>query len=201
MAFFDKRREVKQRFRRRDLLWVLAYPLYQLIGTFRHEASHAVAAVLQGARMEEFVFWPTSLESGFRWGYVSYSGSTNWVTTAAPYPCELATFLVFFAICTRFRFRRHWVWVNLVVIGLVSPLVNTAYNYANGLRGSGDVARLLQELPAGLVHGYFAATMVIYVVGLFLVLRPGPRVVDDHPTGGSKPPGGLPSTEGRVGSG
>ena len=169
--------EVKQRLHRRDLIWILAYPLYQLIGTFRHEASHALAAVLQGATLERFVFWPTSFDSSFRWGYVSYSGSTDWVTTAAPYLCDLATFLVFFAICTRIRFRRHWVWVNLVALGLVSPLVNSAYNYVNGLRGRGDVATLLVELPEGLVHGFFAVTIVIYVVALLFILWPRAKVV------------------------
>ncbi len=75
-------------------------------------------------------------------------------------------------ICTRIRFRRHWVWVNLVIIGLVSPIVNTAYNYVRGLMGSGDVARLLEELPDPAVHAYFAVTVCLYLIGLFLVLRP-----------------------------
>jgi hypothetical protein len=162
---------------RRDLLWVFAYPLYQLIGTFRHEASHALAAVLQGATLERFVFWPTWSESSFRWGYVSWSGSTNWVTTAAPYLCDLATFVVIYLVCTRLRFRRHWVWVNLVAIGEISPLINSAYNYLNGLRGSGDVGWLLETLPGLVVHTWFAVTLAVYVVGLFLTLRPKPLPV------------------------
>jgi len=160
--------------RRRDLLWILAYPLYQLIGTFRHEASHTLAAVLQGASLEEFVFWPTWAGSSLRWGYVSWSGPTNWVVTAAPYLCDLATFALFYLICTQWRFRRHWVWVNLVAIGLISPLVNSGYNYLNGLRGGGDVAQLLQTLGGPTVHGYFVATLAGYALGLFLTLRPRP---------------------------
>jgi len=161
-------------FRRSDLLWILAYPLYQLIGTFRHEASHALVALLQGASIEEFVFWPTWSGSTYRWGYVSWSGSTNWVALAAPYLCDLVTFALFYLICTRWRFRRHWVWVNLVAIGLISPLVNSAYNYSNGLRGGGDVAQLLQELRGPAVDGYFAATLAVYALGLSLTLRPRP---------------------------
>jgi hypothetical protein len=157
---------------RRDLLWVFAYPLYQLIGTFRHEASHALAAVLQGATLKQFVFWPTWSGSSFRWGYVSWSGSTNWVTIAAPYLCDLATFVVFYLVCTRLRFRRHWVWVNLVAMGLISPLVNSAYNYVNGLRDTGDVGRLLGPLPEPVVHTYFAVTLAVYLAGLILTLRP-----------------------------
>jgi hypothetical protein len=163
---------VKHQFHRRDLLWILAYPLYQLVGTFRHEASHALAAVLQGATLERFVFWPTWTESTFRWGYVSWSGPSNWLTVAAPYLCDLATFALFFAVCTRLRLRRHWVWVNLVVVGMVSPLVNSAYNYLNGVRGGGDVAALLQRLPPLAVHGYFVVTLAAYALGLFFTLRP-----------------------------
>jgi hypothetical protein len=29
-----------------DLLWLLAYPIYQIIGTIRHEGSHALAGLL-----------------------------------------------------------------------------------------------------------------------------------------------------------
>jgi len=166
--------EGEHRLRRWDLLWILAYPLYQLIGTFRHEASHALAAVLRGASIEEFVFWPTWTGSGMRWGYVGWSGPTNWVTLSAPYLCDLATFALFYLICTRLRFRRHWVWVNLVAIGLISPLVNSGYNYLNGLRDGGDVAQLLQILGGPAVHGYFAATLAVYALGLFLTLRPRP---------------------------
>ena len=163
---------MKHRLHRGDLLWILAYPVYQLLGTFRHEASHAFVALLQGATLERFVSWPTWTESTFRWGYVSWSGPTNWVAVAAPYLCDLATFALFFAICRRVRLRRHWVWVNLVAVGMVSPLVNSAYNYLNGVRGGGDVATLLQRLPRLVVHGYFVITLAAYALGLFLTLRP-----------------------------
>lgn len=156
----------------RDLLWILAYPLYQLIGTFRHEASHAFVAVLQGARIREFVFWPTSTGSNFSWGYVSWSGSTDWVATAAPYLCDVATFAALFVVCTRLRFRRHWVWVNLVAVGLVSPLVNSAYNYVTGLRGRGDVAALLGELWSPGVHCLFAVTLLGYLAALAWTVWP-----------------------------
>jgi hypothetical protein len=157
---------------RKDLLWLLAYPLYQLIGSLRHEASHALVAVLQGAMIEEFVFWPSFTGSAFRWGYVGWSGSTSWVATAAPYLCDLATFALFFVLCTRWPRSRHWLWVNLVAVGLVSPLVNSAYNYAVGLRGRGDVAALVQELSCPAVHCYFAMTLLLYAVGLVWTLWP-----------------------------
>jgi len=163
---------MKHHLHRKDLLWILAYPLYQLIGSFRHEASHALVAVFQGARVQEFVFWPSFTGSAFRWGYVNWSGSTNWVTTAAPYLCDLVTFALFFVICARWPLRRHWVWVNLVATGLVSPLANSAYNYLNGLRGRGDVAQLLYELPGAAVQTFFAVTLALYALGLVWTLWP-----------------------------
>lgn len=163
---------MKQRLARRDLLWLLAIPLYVLIGTLRHELSHAIVALLLGGQIERLVFWPTWSETGFRWGYVVWYGRVALVVTVAPYLCDLAMFALFFVICKRIRFRRHWVWVNLVIIGLISPLLNSAYNYVRGLMGSGDVARLLGELPDPAVHAYFAVTLCLYVIGLFLVLRP-----------------------------
>ena len=167
---------MKQRLARRDLVWLLATPLYILIGTLRHELSHAIVALLLGAQIEKFVFWPTWSDTGFRWGYVVWYGRVALIVTAAPYLCDLATFLLFFVICTRIRFRRHCVWVNLVIIGLISPLVNTAYNYVRGLMGSADVARLFGELPDPAVHAYFAVTLCLYFIGLFLVLRPKARL-------------------------
>ena len=58
-----------------DLLWIAAAPLYLLIGTARHEGSHALVALMEGAKVAKFVFWPT--ERG--WGYVLFPpGSVTW---------------------------------------------------------------------------------------------------------------------------
>jgi hypothetical protein len=38
---------------KRDMLWILAYPIYQIIGTIRHEGSHALVALLEGARVTD----------------------------------------------------------------------------------------------------------------------------------------------------
>lgn len=41
-----------------DLLWLLAYPLYQIIGTIRHEASRALMAWLEGSAFTNLCFGP-----------------------------------------------------------------------------------------------------------------------------------------------
>ena len=160
------------KFRLSDLLWALAYPVYQILGTLRHEASHALVGILQGAEITEFVFWPSVNEYGFYWGYVGYSGGeTNWLFLAAPYFVDVLTFLVFFSICMWLRFRHKWVWLNLIVIGMISPLVNSFYNYWGSEGSSNDVGRLFAELPRQLIHGYFIITLSLYVMGLLLVVR------------------------------
>lgn len=152
--------------RRKDLWWILAYPLYQLIGTLRHEASHALVAVMQGARITEFVVWPTQ---GY-WGYVNWEGSVTLAVTAAPYICDLLTFMLFFAGCMALDFgKRRWIWINGIALGIISPLVNSAYNYWGGLGSPNDVGKLLKAMESAIVHGYFWLTMGVYMVGLILV--------------------------------
>src|SRR5690242_19390678 len=90
-----------RRLRRADLLWVLALPVYQLIGTVRHEAFHAVVAAAEGARITRFVAWPSVYEHQFLWGYIIWQGRTDVLVTIAPYLGDLLTFAVFFVVVTR----------------------------------------------------------------------------------------------------
>jgi hypothetical protein len=159
-----------------DFLWLLAYPLYQCIGSLRHEASHAVVGWLEGATITAFVFWPTLDQHwGVGWGYVGFSGPRSWLTSAAPYAADLSTFGLFFWLCMRVRFPCRWLWLNAVIVGLISPLVNTAYNYRGAPGGTNDVGYLLQVLPPLAVHAYFALTMVLYGMGIWVVSKRAPR--------------------------
>ncbi len=158
-----------------DLLWILAYPIYQIIGTFRHEASHAMVAWLEGVQIEKFVVWPSIHKKwGFMWGYVRWDGETSWATLAAPYFFDLITYLIFFVVCMRFLFPRRWLWVNAIAIGLISPFINSIYNYWGGLSSMNDIGKLLLVLPANIVHLYFILTLLGYLVGLVIVLRSSP---------------------------
>lgn len=156
----------------RDLVWLLAFPAYQLIGTVRHEGSHALAALAEGARVTKFVFWPTYDLGRFYWGYVTWSGRTDQLVAAAPYLADLLTFAIFYLVCTRVRIRRHWLWVNLYVIGLVSPLINSAYRYASSFFRSGDLTGIFAVLPPAAVHAYFILTIAFYAALLFRLQRP-----------------------------
>jgi hypothetical protein len=154
--------------KRKDFLWILAYPVYQTIGTIRHEGSHALAAMAEGAKVTKFVFWPNFDLGNLRWGYVNWDGSTTWFTTAAPYFCDLITFFVSLLVILEVKPRRRWLWFNVLIIGVVSSLVNSAYNYFGGLRGSfDDVGELLRVLNPVAVHLYFAVTLVLYAWGIY----------------------------------
>lgn len=169
--------------RKRDLLWLLAYPLYQIIGTIRHEASHALVAWLQGADIVKFTILPGIHENGrFYWGYVVWrGGQVNWLTTAAPYLCDLLTFALFFALCMTWVTSHRWLWLNAAILGMASPWLNSLYSYTSGLIwGRNDAEKLLKALPDGAVHAYFVLTLAGYLTGLWVVLthsrmaRPAP---------------------------
>jgi hypothetical protein len=154
--------------KRKDLLWLLLYPVYQTIGTIRHEGSHALAAMAEGAKGTEFVFWPSFSNGKFYWGYVGWEGSTTWFSMAAPYFCDLSIFFVTLLIILEAKPRRKWLWLNILIIGMLSPLVNSAYNYCGGLAGHlNDVGKLLRDLNPVAVHLYFVLTLLLYAWGLY----------------------------------
>jgi len=159
-----------RRLRPADLVWSLAYPAYQIIGTIRHEGSHALAVWLEGGRVAKFVFWPT-WDRQFYWGYVSWSGRADWLVSAAPYFADLLTFAVFYLICSRVRFRRHWLWLNLYAVGLLSPLVNSGYRYVSHFFRPGDLDTVLKAVPSPYVHAYFILTLALYVAALVRLQR------------------------------
>jgi hypothetical protein len=157
--------------KKQDLLWLLASPIYLTIGTIRHEAGHALAAMWQGAEITEFVFLPGLRDGELYFGYVRWmGGDTNWLTTAAPYFLDLLTFSLCFALCYFGRFKRHWLWLNLAILGIISPLINSGYQYFKpGLGMEGDIGWLLGNLPTNWVHGYMITTIALYLTGLLLV--------------------------------
>lgn len=145
--------------KKKDLLWLLAYPVYQIIGTLRHEGSHALAAMAEGIEIGELVFWPNTNLGSFGWGYVFYYGHPTWFATAAPYFCDLITVFIALLITLVAKPRPRWLWLNILIIGVLSPFINSVANYGNGvLRGRGDVGELLGTLDPVAVHLYFALT-------------------------------------------
>jgi hypothetical protein len=153
--------------KRKDLLWILAYPVYQIIGTIRHEGSNALAATAEGVEVKKFVFWPNVDLEHFSWGYVSWYGHPTWFVTAAPYFCDLVTFFIALLIILEAKPRPRWLWINILIIGMLSPFINSLSNYIGGLSGPNDVGKLLSNLDPIAVHLYFALTFAFYAWGLY----------------------------------
>ncbi len=153
-----------------DFLWLLAVPIYVLLGTIRHEGSHALMAWWEGASITKFVFWPSWGLGTFQWGYITYDGTTGWLTLAAPYFCDALIFIVAAILLSKIVFP-HWAALNIFIIGMVSPFVNSAYQYVRGIMGVGDVANLLVALPLWVINAYFLVTLAVYVLVGWRVFR------------------------------
>src|SRR5262249_16663660 len=96
MAPADYATQPVWRMRLLNLWWLAGYPISQTIGPIRHEGSHALLATVEGADVTTFVVYPQTDLGRFTWGYTEWTGSTSWVTTAAPYLCDLLWFVGFF---------------------------------------------------------------------------------------------------------
>jgi len=157
-----------------DALWLLALPVYLVIGTARHELSHALVAAMQGARIFEIQVLPSIRpEGGFAFGCVNHSDvHLQWVVDAAPYLCDVLFFVIFFAICRLATRTPRWLWINCFIIGLLSPGINTAYNYSKLFWASrGDVNDLVSVFPSVLIHAVFLPALAVFAAGIWFVLR------------------------------
>ena len=157
---------------RTDLLWLLLYPLYQIVSTIRHEGGHALAATLEGAHVTRFVFWPSVNEGKFYWGYAQWQGQASWFSLAAPYFIDLLTAALALLLLWRLARPPRGLWLNIGILGLLSPLVNSGYNYLGAwFSSANDVARLQELLPPALVHLYFGLTLPAYAAAIWAALR------------------------------
>ncbi|MBU0732278.1 M50 family metallopeptidase [Patescibacteria group bacterium] len=163
--------EQKNRFQKKDAWWILAYPFYQIIGTIRHEGSHALAAMCESVKIEKFVFWPSFVNGKFNWGYVTWTQEVSWLVIAAPYLCDLAWFAAFFILLKKIKIKHHWIWINLLIIGLLSPLLDMLWNYFRLVLGRGDIFKLLGALPDFSVHIFFIGTIIMFSVGIYSIAR------------------------------
>jgi hypothetical protein len=112
-------------------------------------------------------------ELGFYFGYVVHSGESNSLTDGAPFLSDvllaLAAFLWSRSLRVGSRLR-----LAVILLGIVSPLMDLAYNYQGGLwRPGTDVWNLLQQLPAVPVHAFFVLSFVGAVAALRSLRPPG----------------------------
>jgi hypothetical protein len=156
-----------------DLWWLLGWPIYQLLGTARHELSHAVVAALQGARITKIEIFPSFQPDGFLWGYVAWTGGhTNALAISAPYLCDIAVFLLFLPLCMFVTRMPRWLWINCFILGLLSPFIDTAANYSKLFRrSSGDVNELVSQYSPFAMHSLFLTVMIFFLAGIRFAWR------------------------------
>jgi hypothetical protein len=156
-------------------LLLLMWPIYQIIGTARHELSHAVMARWQGATITGIHVLPSWRPgAGLYWGSTSWSGGhTTWLVGAAPYFYDLLTALLFTWICSRLIRRNWWLWFHCWAFGLWSPLLNSACAYLFGIRPASrnDVASVMRSAPKELVHLWFIVTLAFYAFAVWSSAR------------------------------
>ncbi len=150
----------------RGLLWALAWPALILLNAPLHEASHALAGLAGGQRIVEFQAWQLA------GNYVRFGGTVGWPVVAAPFFRDLALFVPAAAILSRLSPRRRGPWMGLFMAGMLVPLWDTTLEYVGVFVGrSTDVAKLFGMLGPGIVHAWFAISLLAYLLVTALVLR------------------------------
>jgi hypothetical protein len=142
------------------------------VSTARHEASHALMAWLEGAHVDEVRLLPgIDAQLGFYFGRVlRHGGNPTWLTGAAPI-LSAAAMLVAYFFWTRKPRPRGLVRTAVILVCLVSPFVDLAWNYSKAFwRPTSDAARLLNEAPNLAVHGFFICSLALAVL-LLMSLR------------------------------
>ena len=120
-----------------------------------------------GGRIIDFSVLPSS----GRMGNVDVvGGSPEWLWVAAPYLCDVLTFVIGYIWASKIQPARRWLFINIVVVLLLSPLVNSAYNY-RGIGAANDVGYLAAKLGPKPVHIFFISALILYAAGIARIIR------------------------------
>ncbi len=135
--------------------------------TIRHEASHAAAALYQGAEIKTINLLPgIHAELGFYFGYVEHTGNVTWLTASAPFLADILLLILGFILLWKITHENHW-FIYIVIFAIISPLADLIYAYQSGLWRKGtDVANLFQEIANWSVHLFF---LILITLGLLLL--------------------------------
>lgn len=132
------------------LVQALLYPVYQTVGTLKHEGAHALAAMVDGRGIDRFVFWPQRDLGFFTWGYVLYRFDILPLPRYVhlmPYYVDAALFIVGLALLTEVDWYAVPVFwcVTTCIIFIALPVVDLFYNLGKwAIYGTGDFAQAYQ---------------------------------------------------------
>lgn len=132
------------------VIHIILYPLYQIIGTLKHEGAHALGAKRQGLRIVEFKYLPSRIDGRWYWGYVRFTGEANKTTLLMPYYVDATLFFGgIIAFMNREEFwaqRTAWL-LPCMILTLALPIVDVIYNLGKWLFGNrGDFAKAFKDL-------------------------------------------------------
>ncbi|NSW53738.1 MAG: hypothetical protein HPY85_14650 [Anaerolineae bacterium] len=158
---------------KKDSHWLYALPIYLLINSLRHQIANVIAVLLTGGRLTRFTLLPDFSPAGWlRFSNIQWVGGEEWLILAAPYVADLITFVVFFLLLQRKVVQKRWLFINLLILGLLSPVFNSAYDYFSTVFVATDVSRIISHMPyEELVHLYFVLTLSFYVMAIQYLLQ------------------------------
>lgn len=156
-----------------NLSWLLGLPVYILINSLRHEISNAFMVWLTNGKLLHFSFLPGFSTSGWlEYGSIRWVGGVEWLILAAPYIGDLLFFSLIAYFCHEKQFKNQWLLTNLIIIGLLSPIFNTGYEYFSSIFKQTDVTHLIELMPLDeLVHIAFVMVLGFYVLVFNAVLH------------------------------
>lgn len=131
------------------LIHILLLPIYQIVGTLKHEGAHAIAAKLSGFEIMSFKFLPHRYNGSFYWGRVTWKPKAlftkpNTHMFLAPYYVDIVCIVAASAVIWNVDWESFfWFAFTVIMLGF-SPIVDTAYNVLKWkLKGTGDWARAM----------------------------------------------------------
>lgn len=168
--------------KRSDAIWLLMLPIYVALDTLRHETSHALAGWLVGGNVLEINFLPNWNLGHFSFGYTILTVELNWLIVGAPFIIDLIVFSLAFWFCLRYPQMPRWIWVNLVILGMFLPALDSFQAWWGSQERMNDAAHLLKMMSPWLVHGGFLLALRFYAIGIIIVwVQRAPKPVPIDP--------------------
>ena len=139
------------------LIHLLCAPLYQIIGTARHESSHALVGWVSHLDILEIRILPSRHNGRFLWGLVRFdpktlAGNMNVHVYLAPYYVDavwLAPGVALYVTGLAEQIASPHLALFAGIMLVVSPVVDTVYNLGKwALKGLGDFAKAREFLNA-----------------------------------------------------
>lgn len=140
----------------RELPWwawilnIVLYPIYQILGTLKHEGAHALGAKIQGLRILEFRYLPSRIDGRWYWGYVRFDGMPNTTTRLMPYYVDAIVFIIGVSL---FWTNEEWwaqhaqLFLPSFILTIILPIVDVIYNLGKWWIGDrGDFAEAFKDI-------------------------------------------------------